>query len=382
MQGWMIALIIVACVIAALAVAFLIGALAAVHIILGRRKTPVAKPDTVDDPDRYGVNRAWFDGVADVTETLELTAYDGIALSALLIKQKTPAGRVAICCHGYGATQRAMQVQAKLFYDRGFDVLLPAMRGHGASGGKVGMAWLDRFDLLRWVDKLVSDYGEKVSIALCGISMGGSTVVAAAGMNPPPQVKCVINDCGFSSQVDVYGAHIGKVPKALGLLPLAVGARLVHGYSIYDADITKLAENMSVPALFIHGEADRFVPPPLGQKLYDSCGSANKRFFSVPNAAHALAYAVDREGYSQAFNSFVDEYVEGSEFVFDSNTLIPEKPSVPEKDGDDGAVDTDDVAAPVAETQSGEHTADGASSVGDADPDASAPVESDTALSD
>ena len=47
MQGWMIALIIAACVVAALAVAFLVGSLAAVHIILGRRKPPVAKPNTV-----------------------------------------------------------------------------------------------------------------------------------------------------------------------------------------------------------------------------------------------------------------------------------------------------------------------------------------------
>ncbi|MDE6401545.1 MAG: alpha/beta hydrolase, partial [Clostridiales bacterium] len=140
MQGWMIALIIVACVVAALAVAFLVGSLAAVHIILGRRKTPVPQANTVNDPSRYGINNAWFDGVADLTETVDLTAYDGVELTASLIKQKDTALRVAVCCHGYGATQRSMQVQAKLFYDRGFDVLLPSMRGHGKSGGKVGMA--------------------------------------------------------------------------------------------------------------------------------------------------------------------------------------------------------------------------------------------------
>ena len=344
MQGWMIALIIAACVVAALAVAFLVGSLAAVHIILGRRKPPVAKPNTVNDPERYGVNGEWFAGVSDVTEKVGLVAYDGVALCASLIRQKQSQARVAICCHGYGATQKSMQVQCKLFYDRGFDVLLPSMRGHGESGGKVGMAWLDRFDLLRWIDKIIDMFGANVSIALCGVSMGGSTVVAAAGMNPPPQVKCVIDDCGFSSHVDIYSAHIGRVPKSIGLLPLSVGVRLVHGYALGDADIAALAKNMTVPALFIHGEADKFVPTALGQKLFDSCGSQNKQFFTVPDAAHALSFATDREAYSQTFNAFIDENVAGSAFVFDSDSLIPEKtPDAPAPDEDTSA----DASAPA-----------------------------------
>ncbi|MDE6401837.1 MAG: lysophospholipase, partial [Clostridiales bacterium] len=226
---------------------------------------------------------------------------------------------------------------------------------------------------LRWIDKIVSIYGDKVQIVLCGVSMGGSTVVAAAGMNPPPQVKCVIDDCGFSSQVDVYAAHIGKLPQTLGLLPLYVGARLVHGYSIKDADITTLAKNMTVPALFIHGEADKFVPMSLGQKLYDSCSSENKRLFTVPDAAHALAYATDRTAYTDVFNAFIDEYVDGCEFVFDSNSLIPEAPAEePKQDTSDGDPDTSEQSsgsAPVATEPNGDSAPVATEPNGDSAPD-------------
>ncbi|MCM1368016.1 MAG: alpha/beta hydrolase [Roseburia sp.] len=309
MQGWMVALLVIACVLVALSAAFVTGSLVAVHIILGRRKKMSAKNAKKKNytAESFGVDISWFDEVADGTESRELTAYDGVKLCATLIKHAERAAKVAVCCHGYGASPRSMQPQAKIFYDMGFDVLLPSMRGHGASGGKVGMAWIDRFDVLRWIDKLIDIYGQDVSIALDGVSMGGSTVIAVAGMNPPPQVKCVIDDCGFSSQRDEYFACLGKVPlpKAVAMLPLAVGVKLVHGYSIYDADIVPFAQSMTMPALFIHGEKDAFVPFELGKKLYEACGSPQKKFYAVPDAVHACAYVYDPEKYAAELREFV-----------------------------------------------------------------------------
>lgn len=313
MQGWMVALLVIACVVVALSTAFIVGSLVAVHSILGRRKSVSERKAKKKNysPENFCVDVSWFDGVADVSEDLSITAYDGVRLCATLIKQKERSAKVAICCHGYGATARSMQAQAKIFYDMGFDVLLPSMRGHGASGGKVGMAWLDRFDLLRWIDRAIDIYGSGVSIALDGVSMGGSTVVAAAGMDPPPQVKCVIDDCGFSSQRDEYFACLKKVPlpKPIAVLPLAVGVKLVHGYSIYDADIVPLAQNVKIPALFIHGEKDTFVPFELGKKLYEACGSSQKKLCTFPEASHACAFVRDPEKYTAELKDFVGSVI-------------------------------------------------------------------------
>lgn len=309
MQGWMIALIIVAAVVLVVALAFALGSFFAVKSILGRRKKPIKN----EFPEKYAVDVSWFDTVKDCTETVEITAYDGIKLRALIIKHDGEnVRRVAVCQHGYNATPRSMQPYARIFYDKGYDVLLPAARAHSISEGKyVGMAWLDRFDVMRWFDKVIEMYGASVKIALMGVSMGGATAVAVAGMNPPPQVKCVIDDCGFSSQREEYFACLRKVPlpKKLALLPLAVGVRFACGYSVYEADIVPLAQKATLPALFFHGEKDVFVPVELGRKLFDAYGSEDKRFYAVAEAEHAAAYAADKEGYTAALTEFVDKHV-------------------------------------------------------------------------
>ncbi|MDE5561988.1 MAG: lysophospholipase [Clostridiales bacterium] len=318
MEGWMIALIAVAAFIALVAIAVLAGALIFVHTILGRRKelSEKAKKKKGYDANKFGVDSSWFDTVAATTSQATISAYDGVKLGARIIRQPEPMGRVAVLCHGYGATLGSTQAQAKMFYDRGFDVYMLAMRGHKGSGGKVGMAWIDRFDLSRWIDRIINDYGESVQIALYGISMGGSTVVSYMGMTPPPQIKCVIDDCGFSSQYDEYIASLksAKLPKcAIHLFNM--GLKLVHGYSLYDADMTQFAKNMTVPALFFHGTADNFVPFALGQKLFDACASPEKNFIAIEGAGHGLAYATDKEKYTAAFTEFVDKHVEGSQLV-------------------------------------------------------------------
>ncbi|MDE6201666.1 MAG: alpha/beta fold hydrolase [Clostridiales bacterium] len=329
MQGWMIALIAVAAFIALVAIAFLAGALIFVHFILGRRKEFLerSKRKKGYSADKFGVDSAWFDTVAATTSQATISAYDGVKLGARIIRQSESTGRVAVLCHGYGATLGSTQVQAKMLYDRGFDVYMLALRGHKGSGGKVGMAWIDRFDLSRWVDRIIADYGENVQIALYGISMGGSTVISYMGMTPPPQVKCVVEDCGFSSQYEEYIACLkaAKLPKCAIYL-FNVGVRLVHGYSLYDADITQFAKNMTAPALFFHGTADDFVPFELGQKLYESCASPEKSFIAVEGAGHGFAYATDKEKYIAAFTEFIDKHIEGSELVY-----MPDEQPAPEE---------------------------------------------------
>lgn len=318
MQDWMIALIVIAAVVAVAALIVLVGALVAVRLLLGRRK-PLSQEETAAYKARYGVDTDWFDKYKDVTEKRGIVGYDGVKLSARLIKHATPYGRVAICCHGYGLTSDYVQPQAKLFYDRGFDVLVPALRGHEGSGGKVGMAWVDRFDVARWIEKTIEEYGSDVQIALFGASMGGSTVVSVAGMTPPPQVKCVIDDCGFSSQLEEYSSQFS----APLVFFIKLGVRLVHGYSVSDADFTALARNMRVPALFIHGSSDRFVPCALGKKLFEACASQDKKFVCVDNAAHCCSYVVDTATYVGELTAFVDKHVEGSERVIEDPPAPP-----------------------------------------------------------
>ena len=61
-----------------------------------------------------------------------------------------------------------------------------------------------------------------------------------------------------------------------------------------------------VPILFVHGEADTFVPVEMTLQNYKAC-RAPKQMLIVPGANHGMSYFRDREGYENAVKSFFRE---------------------------------------------------------------------------
>lgn len=133
------------------------------------------------------------------------TSKDGLKLHATWFPNND-AKKVVICCHGY--TSQGMNDFTGLsdyYLKNGFAMLLIDERAHGMSEGEhIGFGCLDRYDVLGWNDKIIALCGEEVQILLHGISMGGSTVLMAVGMELPPQVKGVISDCAFTSPKYVF----------------------------------------------------------------------------------------------------------------------------------------------------------------------------------
>lgn len=310
MQDWMIVLIVLAAVIVAVTLGFVIAAAVFFRYVFGRGRP--FKPS--GNGKKYGMDFGWFDLSeikASISE-LEIKSFDGLTLGAVYLRARENNDKVVVLQHGYRADWFTMQPYARMFFERGYDVLMPSARAHGKSDGKyIGMAWLDRFDMLRWVGKLNELYEHRADIVLMGVSMGGSTAVAVTGMTPPPEIKCVIDDCGFSSVSDEYDACFRRTPTIGKIMrpSLDTAMRLKHGYSLDGADITELASKSATPTLFIHGTKDDFVPFELGQKLYAACSAQDKRFYSVEGAGHGLGYACDPDKYTSVVFEFVDKYI-------------------------------------------------------------------------
>ena len=75
------------------------------------------------------------------------------------------------------------------------------------------------------------------------------------------------------------------------------------------ARLGQSAQKMDIPALFIHGTADAFVPCEHGKKLYEACGSSDKSIYLVEGAEHVAAYSHDKEEYKKRLSEFVDRTV-------------------------------------------------------------------------
>ena len=169
------------------------------------------------------------------------------------------------------------------------------------------MGWLERLDIVQWIQLLILRTGP-ASIALMGVSMGAATVMMTAGEPLPKQVKAVIEDCGYTSAWEEFKAQL-KDQFHLPPFPLlylsSLLCRIQAGYRFGEASALKQVKKCRIPMLFIHGEADTFVPYRFLRRLY-SAASCPREMYSVPEARHALAMPQNPEGYWNTVFDFLE----------------------------------------------------------------------------
>lgn len=135
-----------------------------------------------------------------------LTADDGLTLHGVYYANAETADthRWALVLHGYrGDYTGALQLAAP-YYEAGYQVIAPDLRACGESEGDyVGMGWLDRKDVLQWIDYIIEQDPE-AKIVVHGISMGAATTMMTAGESTPDNVKAFVEDCGYTSVWDIF----------------------------------------------------------------------------------------------------------------------------------------------------------------------------------
>ncbi|BCL78541.1 alpha/beta hydrolase [Ktedonobacteria bacterium brp13] len=252
---------------------------------------------------------------ANTFETLELKTYDGLTLYGYYLAAATPTTKIAILAHGYNSRALPdMSSYAQLYHDvLGYNILLPDDRGHGASEGKyIGLGWLDRLDYQKWIQVAIQKVGPEAQVVLHGVSMGGATVLMTSGEPLPANVKGIVSDCAYTSARDILSYQCRRMYK-LPTFPLvqltSLVCKLRAGYFFGEASALKQVQKAQVPILFIHGAEDLFVPTSMIHPLYDHCASPHKEKLLIPHAGHALAFAADRQTYTQRVSQFVENFV-------------------------------------------------------------------------
>lgn len=222
----------------------------------------------------------------------------------------TNSEKWVIILHGYGASGRLMYYVARRFYKKGYNVLLPDLRGHGISGGNyVGMGWHDRLDIIKWIKEIVK-IDKKAKIVLYGVSMGASTMLMASGEKLPKNVKCIISDCAFTSAYEVLKHQLKKskkVPVFPFLYIMNILCKIKNGYSLKQASTIKQIKKNKLPIFFIHGAIDDFVPTYMVFDLY-KVANCEKELMIVNNAGHTVSEIVERKIYWRRISLFLDKY--------------------------------------------------------------------------
>lgn len=243
--------------------------------------------------------------------TLQTTSFDGLKLMAYEVMNQKESHKYGLFMHGYRDNPTRMADYALHFYEMGWNVVVPGQRGHGWSeGNHVDMGVFARKDVAQWIDVIIQQ-DPKAEIMLYGVSMGAATVMMATGQNLPQNVKCAVEDCGYSSVWDQFAYRL-KEEFHLPTFPIL---NLTNNFSKkrYGFEFKKISpkneiHNSNTPMLFIHGSADTYVPFYM-QDIVFNAAICEKEKLVIPGAVHAKSVYTDPALYWSSVDSFVAKYI-------------------------------------------------------------------------
>ena len=223
-------------------------------------------------------------------------SHDDLKLHGWWIPAENAKGTM-LMFHGYRSTYMVdFCAVYELYHTKGYNILLADQRSHGLSEGKyITFGVKECRDVATWVDWHNKTIGT-IPVFLCGLSMGASTVLFAAGNPLPENVRGITADCGFTSPYDII-RHVATKqmgPLAGMMMPMVnFWTKTIAGFGLKECSSEKALKQCSVPILMCHGLADDFVPSDMTQRGYDAC-TGEKELILVEDAGHGTSFLKDR----------------------------------------------------------------------------------------
>lgn len=252
-------------------------------------------------------------------KSYSMTSRDGLKLAARYIPApdgQKPRG-IFLMSHGYRSTSiYDFACAVRYAHERGFGCFMIDQRAAGASEGRyIGFALLERYDLVDWCGLIGREF-PGVPVIPYGVSMGSATVMMAAGVGYPENVRALICDCGYTRASDICKLSLKrwfKLPPFPIYYVAELLVRLRAGYLLGETSSSEALRKNKLPILFAHGRPDTFVPYYMSEENYASAGSelpANeqpyKAFFTSETADHGMALPEEGDRYWSEVDRLLD----------------------------------------------------------------------------
>ncbi|WP_304224192.1 alpha/beta hydrolase [Gracilinema caldarium] len=248
-----------------------------------------------------------------------------LCLPAQTDERNVKAPGVAIFVHGITWTRYGMFKYMGPFIEQGWHVLAVDLPGHGDSpaGSKTvpSYGYHEKYDLDAVVDWARSRFGKELPVILVGESMGAGTVLQYAPLGAPGgsspkdwKVAAIIADCSYTSAAEELEARLADtgVPRFIAAPVRRVVdwiLQLFRGYGLTEPSPKTAVLQSPVPILFIHGEADTYVPTWMSRDMADRRRALKvgpTELVLVPEASHAKSVMVNRELWFSAVFDFLN----------------------------------------------------------------------------
>jgi dipeptidyl aminopeptidase/acylaminoacyl peptidase len=246
-------------------------------------------------------------------QPLTLLTSDGVRLHAwaLLSRDASPEHWVLLL-HGYRSDRSVLQLRARFFSRRGFNVLLLHFRGHGGSDrARISYGYHERRDVIAAFEFIRSlRPGQRARIGIDGISMGAAAAAYAVGSGEIDPEWMILESC----YDNIRHALANRLARRVGysLTPfLAWPVELVVEQLVRlrakDLDPAKALENARCPVLVMAGNSEQVLKMVEIEYLF-GCLPEPKRLVVFPGAGHEDLLAVNPRRYAREVAKFLLEF--------------------------------------------------------------------------
>ena len=193
--------------------------------------------------------------------------------------------------HGNGEVMSDYDEISPLYHRRKLNLVVADYRGYGTSTGTPTLTDLikDSHVILREVIAEISRRALCGNLFVMGRSLGSISALELAHKHPD-LIKGLIVESGFPSVVRII-VHLGIPAPDVDLKKI-------------DRGCLEMSQEILIPALIIHGEADTLVPVGNARDLYENLGSREKRLLLIPSATHNDVLLVGFNEYFKALRRF------------------------------------------------------------------------------
>jgi pimeloyl-ACP methyl ester carboxylesterase len=234
---------------------------------------PVAFAFVMTHPQRRAISEhtaVGFEELTLISEDLELRAW---------IAKGQPDKAAFVVVHGFGDTIESYVEHARRLIERGHTVILPELRGHGGSEGRITTLGGRESEDVRTAMRYLREEGlAETGIGLMGFSMGAVAVLLAA--SDQPDVRVVIVEAPYDTLRNTVAHHakiIFHLPSWVPLIPLTI--RAAEWRADFDAeaiDSVAAARRIKAPLLAIVDGEDERMPESVVRRIVDAHPSPNR----------------------------------------------------------------------------------------------------------
>ena len=214
-----------------------------------------------------------------------------------------------ILLHGYNETVDDAAIFAPYWWDGGYNVLIPQLRGYSDKNQLTTFGEYEQYDLY---DRIRAAGLENSRIIVHGRGTGAATaLLAAANAKYDCGIDIIVADSVYSNLETLKQRQLKA---QFGLGEIMVGKMLSSiakkqlGFELADVNICTAAGESSVPKLFVCGENDSFMPMEESQSVYEAASGA-KELTVISGAGNRMAYTSSWFGggeYCAAMDKFIE----------------------------------------------------------------------------